>query len=64
LWFSNLPDLEDIQFGDKALWKLQLQQLVFYVHGCPLVPQASKKALKLGTDMRPASHQSLDITGI
>ena len=48
-WFSNLPDLEDIQLGDNALWKLQLQQLVFYVHGCPLVPQASKKALKLGT---------------
>ena len=53
LWFSNLPDLEDIQFGcgNEALWKLHLQQLVLYVHGCPLVPQASKKALKLGTDM-------------
>ena len=54
LWFSNLPDLEDIQFGygNEALWKLHLQQLVLYVHGCPLVPQASKKALKPGADMR------------
>ena len=57
LWFSNLPDLEDIQFGygNEALWKLHLQELVLYVHGCPLVPQASKKALKLGTDMHGAS---------
>ena len=52
LWFSNLPELEDIQFGcgGKELSKLHLQQLVLYVHGCPLVPQASKKALKLGTE--------------
>ena len=52
LWFSNLPELEDIQFdcGGKELSKLHLQQLVLYVHDCPLVPQASKKALKLGTD--------------
>ena len=57
LWFSNLPNLEDIQFGcgNAGLWKLHLQQLVLYVHGCPLVPQASKKALKLGTDMHGAS---------
>ena len=56
LWFSNLPELEDIQFGELSKLHL-LSQLVLYVHGCPLVPQASKKALKLGTDM---DHQIVD----
>eukprot|EP00435_Cladocopium_sp_Y103_P032665 s4616_g8.t1 len=50
LWFSNLPDLADIELGgsNKALLKLRLEELVLYVNGCPSVPRASKKALKLG----------------
>ena len=66
LWFSNLPELEDIKFdcGGKELSELHLQQLVLYVHGCPLVPQASKKALKLGRSwhgrMDCMDHQIVD----
>ena len=47
LWFSNLPDLEDIHLGsgNEALLKLHLEELVLYVQGCSMVPQSSKKAL-------------------
>ena len=50
LWFSNLPFLEDLQFGpgNDSLLRLQLVELMLYVEGCPLVSKTSKQSLCLG----------------
>ena len=50
LWCSNLPFLEDLEFGpgNHTLLRLQLVELVLYVEGCPLVSQTSKQSLCLG----------------
>ena len=50
LWFSNLPSLEDLEFGpgNDTLLRLQLVELMLYVEGCPLVSQTSKQSLCLG----------------
>eukprot|EP00434_Breviolum_minutum_P003639 symbB.v1.2.003203.t1/scaffold166.1/size289592/5 len=47
LWFSNLPFLEDLEFGpgNDTLLRLQLVELMLYVEGCPLVSQTSKQSL-------------------
>ncbi|CAE6936006.1 LGR4 [Symbiodinium sp. CCMP2592] len=47
LWFSNLPQLCDLQLGSKnqSLLDLRLEDLVLHIQGCPKVLQASKQEL-------------------
>eukprot|EP00434_Breviolum_minutum_P037913 symbB.v1.2.033618.t1/scaffold4203.1/size69029/5 len=47
LWFSNLPFLEDLEFGpgNDSLLRLQLVELILYVEGRPLVSKTSKQSL-------------------
>ena len=50
LWFSNLPFLEDLEFGpgNDTLLRLHLVEMMLYVEGCPLVSKTSKQSLCLG----------------